>query len=151
MSADRLIPLSDLLLGAAYADDHLDAREKQRVVELLAGVLEVDELPDALMSWIDAFDPASFDVEKSCAEFAEDPAVDKRKLLELIAAVHEADEELDFSEDDYLREVAAALDIDPAELEDLTLVIEVQTLSDHIRILRKGPPPPPGSPERGDR
>lgn len=147
-TVDRLIPLSDLLLGAAYADDHLDDREKQRVVELLGELLEGEPLPEALTAWIDAFDPASFDVKKSCAEFADDPAVDKRKLLELICAVHEADEELDFGEDDYLREVAAALDIDPAELEDLTLVVEVQTLSDHIKTLRKTPPPPPGSPER---
>jgi uncharacterized tellurite resistance protein B-like protein len=147
-SVDRLIPLSDLLLGAAYADDHLDDREKERVLALLGEVLEGEELPDALTAWIDAFDPKSFNLETSCAEFAEDPAVDKRRLLELICAVHEADEELDFGEDDYLRAVARALDIPDSELEDLTLVVEVHTLSDHIKTLRKGPPPPPGSPER---
>lgn len=148
-SVDRLIPVSDLLLGAAYADDHFDDREKQRVIELLGELLE-GELPAALSAWIDAFDPKSFDLAKSCAEFSEDPAVDKRKLLELICAVHEADEELDFNEDDYLRAVAAEIGVAETELEDLTLVVEVQTLSDHIKTLRKTPPPPPGSPGRDD-
>lgn len=147
-SVDRLIPVSDLLLGAAYADDHFDDREKKRVVELLGELLEGEELPAALTAWIDAFDPGAFDLEASCAEFAEDPAVDKRKLLELICAVHEADEELDFAEDDYLRAVAAAIGVPESELEDLTLVVEVQTLSDHLKTVRKTPPPPPGSPER---
>ena len=149
-SVDRLIPLSDLLLGAAYSDDHLDDREKKRVIELLTELLDGAELPTALTAWIDAFDPKSFNVVTSCAEFAEDPAVDKRKLLELICAVHEADEELDFAEDDYLREVAAALEVDPKELEDLTLVVEVAELSNKLATLRKGPPPPPGSPERAE-
>lgn len=148
MSVDRLIPLSDLLLGAAYADDHFDDREKRRVRELLVELLDGAELPPSLTAWIDAFDPDSFDLRTSCAEFAEDPPVDKRKLLELICAVHEADEELDFAEDDYLRDVAAALEIEASELEDLTLVVEIATLSDHIKTLRKTPPPPPGSPER---
>jgi uncharacterized tellurite resistance protein B-like protein len=143
-ATDRLIPLSDLLLGAAYADGHFASREKEKVAELLTSLLEEDDLPAALMAWIDAFDPKSFDLAASCAEFAEDAPVDKRQLLELIAAVHDADEELDLAEDDYLKAVAAELDATD-QLDGLALVIEIEKLRTSMSRLRAVPPPPPGA------
>ena len=145
-TTDRLVPLSDLLLGAAYADGHFAEREKEKVATLLRELLGTGELPAPLVAWIEAFDPGSFDVAQSCSEFAEDPPVGKRELLELVAAVHEADEELDLAEDDYLRQVAAELGAEE-QLEGLSLVVEVEELRDHLSRLRPAavPPPPPGA------
>jgi uncharacterized tellurite resistance protein B-like protein len=143
-ATERLIPLSDLLLGAAYADGHFAAREKEKVAELLTTLLDEAALPSALAAWIDAFDPKSFNLSASCAEFAEDAPVEKRQLLELIAAVHDADEELDLAEDDYLKAVAAELDATD-QLDGLALVIEIEKLRTSMNRLRAVPPPPPGA------
>ena len=48
---------------------------------------------------------------------------DKRKLLELIASVNDADEVLDLAEDAYLRHVAIGMGVAEAEIADLTLEV----------------------------
>ena len=140
---DRLIPISDLLLGAAYSDDHLHEREKQKVTELLAQLLDQPQLPQSLVSWINAFDNAAFDLKSSCREFADDPATSRKHLLQLICAVHDADDEFDLAEDEYTRNVAKALGIADAELAEFTVSYEVEDLRDSLDCARKSPPPIP--------
>jgi uncharacterized tellurite resistance protein B-like protein len=139
---DRIVPLCDLLLGAAYADKQFKAREREEVRELLAD-LSGSKLSTELENRIAKFDPKSFDLVKTAAAFKTDDPDDRRRVLFLVAAINDADEEVDFAEDEYLRELAAALDLPASALEGLTIDIEVEELREDFAKVRKGPPPPP--------
>lgn len=141
MAADRILPLCELLLGAAYADKELKDQEKDEVRALLEGL--AGELSTEVELKISSFDPATFDLAASAATFKADPEEDRKKLLYLVAAVNEADDELDLSEDDYLRSLASALALPNSALEGLTIEIETEELKQTFTQVRKGPPPPP--------
>jgi uncharacterized tellurite resistance protein B-like protein len=113
---DRTLALCDLLLGAAHADSHFHDRERQRVRELLTELHGGGALPPEVEARIGAFVAADFDVARAALAFRADPIEEKRVLVKLVAAIHDADEELDLSEDDYLRELATALELPPEEL-----------------------------------
>jgi len=144
---DRIDVITDILLGAAYADSHLHDRERRTIRELLGKLLDGDELPDDVDARIESFDPDAFDVAARAAEFAGEDDDNKRKLLELVAAVHDADEEIDLDEDDYVRAVAEAIELDDSALSGLVLEYEVEQLQDGLRALRASPPPIPGTEE----
>ena len=141
--SDRILPLCDLLLGAAYADQELRDQERDEVramLEELGGDLSTDvELRIA------NFDPAKFDLTTAAAPFRADPEDERKKVLFLVSAVIEADEEIDFSEDDYLRALATALGLPKSALEGLTVDVEAEELKETFQQVRKGPPPPPKS------
>ena len=141
MAADRILPLCELLLGAAYADKELKDQEKDEVRSLLEGL--AGELPTEVEMKIANFEPGSFDLKASAAPFKVDSEDDRKKLLYLVAAVNEADDEIDLSEDDYLRDLAKALDLPTAALEGLTIEVETEELKETFKKVRKGPPPPP--------
>ncbi|HWM87731.1 MAG TPA: TerB family tellurite resistance protein [Kofleriaceae bacterium] len=142
---DRTSAICDLLLGAAHADSHFHDQERDRVRELLGELHGADELPAELEARIDAFDPAGFDIASASSGFRADPVEERRKLLHLVAAIHEADEELDLDEDEYLRELAGALDLPAEELSGLALEFEVEELRDSFTRLRATPPPIPAA------
>lgn len=139
---DRILPLCDLLLGAAHADGRLDSREQATVRELLAD-LSGGELPAEVDAWIRAFDPATFDLASSAAAFKDDPLDERKRLLHLVDAVHEADEELDLAEDAYITALAGALGLPASALEGLTAQFQVGDLRASLAVVRKGPPPVP--------
>jgi uncharacterized membrane protein YebE (DUF533 family) len=143
-TADRILPLCDLLLGAAYADNTLHDKERaevQALVEEWAG----GKLPKEAATHIAKFDPKKFDLAKVAAAFRGDSDDAKRKLLFLVSAVIEADEEIDFAEDDYLRALATALALPASALEGLTVDVEPAELAETFEHVRKAPPPPPPS------
>lgn len=139
---DRIVPLCDLLLGAAYADDHFKDRERDEVKEMLAD-LSGAKLSAELEAQIAGFDPKTFDLATSAGEFAGDSEDDRKRVLHLVAAINEADDEIDFSEDDYLRGLAKALALPDSALAGLTVDVEVEELRSEFEKVRKGPPPPP--------
>ncbi len=139
---DRILGVCDLLLGAAYADEEFKDREREEVREMLADLTGA-KLSDELEARIKDFDPKKLDLAKVAAEFKEDPQDDRRKLLFLVAAVHEADEEIDFAEDDYLRSLCKALDLPETALEGMVVDVEVEELQQTLATVRKQPPPPP--------
>ncbi len=141
IDVDRILPLTQLLLGAAYADNELHDKERDEVRALLEDLCS--ELPTEVEVEIAGFDPKTFDLNKVAAEFAGDSEDDRKKLLFLVSAVIEADEEIDFSEDDYLRALAGALKLPASALAGLTVEVETQDLEETFQQLRKGPPPPP--------
>jgi uncharacterized membrane protein YebE (DUF533 family) len=145
---DRILPLCDLMLGAAYADGTLDQREKDTVRELLAD-LSGGSLPAEVTARIASFDPKRFDLAATAKQFAGDPVDDRKRLLYLVAAVSEADDVLDLAEDDYMTALARNLALPPAETEGLTLSVEIEELPQHFAKVRKGPPPPPGKKKDG--
>ena len=99
------------------------------------------ERPDQIVG--KDFDPKKLDIFKVAAEFKADSEDDRRKLLFLVAAVHEADEEIDFAEDDYLRSLCKALDLPETALAGMVVDVEVEELQQTLATVRKQPPPPP--------
>ena len=139
---DRLAPLCDLLLGAAFADHKLEDREDDEVRGLLAD-LSGAELTTEMEARIAAFDPKQFDLAATAAAFADDPEDDRRRVLYLVAAVNDADEEVDFAEDEYLRALCAALKLPASALAGLIIDVEVEALRQDFDKVRRPPPPPP--------
>ncbi len=138
---DRIEPLCDLLMGAAHADAELKDREREEVrgmLEDLGGTLT-----PALEQRIAKFDPKKFDVAKVAALFRADPEDDRRRILFLVAAIHDADDEVDFAEDEYLRRLASELALPASALAGLTIDVETDELQETFQQVRKGPPPPP--------
>ena len=142
--SDRIAPLCDLLLGAAYADKQFKYRERQAVREMLADVLGATITP-ALEAQIEAFRPEGFELAATAAAFAGDPEDERRRLLTLVSAVTDADDEIDFAEDDYLRALGKALALPDAVIAGLTIQIERESLRADFETVRRGPPPPPGA------
>jgi uncharacterized membrane protein YebE (DUF533 family) len=141
LAPDRILHLCDVLLGAAYADQHLHDKEKQKVRGLLGDL--AGELPPEVDARIFAFDPKSFDLARAVAPFRSDTEDDRKKLVVLASAIVEADGEHDFAEDDYLRALATALDLPASALTGLTADIEAEELEVTFARVRRGPPPPP--------
>jgi len=141
---DRLGPLCDLLLGAAYADDELKDLEQDEVRALLED-LGGEELSVELEAQIANFDPEAFDLAATANHFRADPPEDRKRILYLVAAIHDADDELDLAEDEYLRTLAQALELSDDSLDGLTvdIVEDVDELREAMAKVRKGPPPPP--------
>jgi uncharacterized tellurite resistance protein B-like protein len=136
---DRLPFVADLLMEAAHADNRLAGEEKDAVKSLLCGILEVQTLPMDLAFHIDEFDGKSFDRGPATRAFAGDPPALKKRLLELIAAVHAADGEIDFAEDAHLRAVGEALGLPAESFKDLVVdVVEEVDLGDDLDRLRYG-------------
>lgn len=135
--------IADLLMGAAFADSRLDGREYDAVKALLAGVMDVETIPDDMEKRLKAFDHKTFDPASAVASLMITEEAEKRHLLELIAAVNDADEELDLDEHDYLTKVAVALGFSPEEYGDLTLeVLSVENLQEVGKELLSPPPIP---------
>ena len=139
--SDRILPLCELLLGAAYADKELKDQEKDKVRELLEELST--DLPTEVEMKLASFDPKGWDMKESAHAFSGDSEDDRKKVLQLVAAVHEADDELDIAEDEYLRTLAEALSLPKAALEGLTVEVETEELKPIFEKVRKGPPPPP--------
>lgn len=142
-SMDRILPLCDLLLGAAYADGRLESVEQDTVRDTLLDLMNVTELPDEVEAWINGFDPDSFNLADSAGAFKDDSIDDRKKVLYLVEAIHEADDELDFAEDAYLQELAKALDFPLDGLKGMTVQVVSEELRTDLAKVRKGPPPVP--------
>ena len=140
---DRLPLVADLLMDAAHADDTLQGEEKAAVKRLLREILEAPSLPMDLDFRIEEFSPQRFDLAATAAAFANEAPALKRRLLELCAAVHAADGEIEFSEDEQLRRVATALGLPPESYDDMVVtVLEELELGEDLERLRYGDPPP---------
>ncbi len=133
---DRIGTITQLFLGALYADQRCMEAEKSAVRRLLRDLIVRPELPPELEQLIEGFDPAGFDLEAVARDFAIDPPMNRRRLLELVAQLCLADGELDLAEDDYLHKLAKALGMAPSEYEDLVLDYETQELRKSFDMLR---------------
>lgn len=140
---DRIAPLCDLLLGAAHADAKFEDREDDAVRAVLTE-LAGDDLPVEVETRMAQFDPEKHSVEASAKAFANDPVADRARVLSFVAAINDADDEVDFAEDEYLRSVCKALGLPDSALEGLTVDVE-EIAEDFDKIVRKPPPPPPGA------
>jgi len=142
---DRLPLVADLLMDAAHADRHLAGDEKATVRKLLREIMGIGNtpLPIDLDFRIDEFSPSAFDLTKTAAAFAGDPPAQKRRLLEMCAAVHAADGELDLAEDEHLRRVAGAIGLSVDQFHDLVVDIledveNIEVGAEDLEKLRRG-------------
>ena len=138
---DRIAPLCDLLLGAAYADQQFKDREREEVREMLVDLSGAKLTPE-LEDQITKFDPKKFDLLKTAGAFLSDSEEERRRLLFLVAAVNDADDEVDFAEDEYLRDLASALFLPAEALKGMVVEMEVEEQRETFQKVRKGPPPP---------
>jgi uncharacterized tellurite resistance protein B-like protein len=135
---DRIFPLCELLLGAAYADDELHPREK---VEIQALLIELaGERRIEVETCIASFEPDKFELGSVIGIFRDDPEADRCKLLLLVSTVIEADDEIDLAENDYLRELASGLGLPPSALQGLVVDVEIEEVKDTFNAVRRGPP-----------
>lgn len=123
---DHVDTITDLLLGAAYADKRLEGREVEAIRALLRKLIAQDELPAALDRRITGFNPARFDEGAAASSMLALDPTDKRKVLDLVATINEADDVLDLDEDAYLRKVARGLGVGDEEYVGL----EIEVLED---------------------
>jgi uncharacterized membrane protein YebE (DUF533 family) len=139
-TTDRIFPLCELLLGAAYADGELHPQEKTEIRALLVEL--AGELRIEVEACIASFEPDKFDLDSIIGIFRDDSDEDRRKLLLLASTVIEADEEIDLAENDYLRQLAAALRLPSSALDGLAVDVEIEEIKDTFQAVRKAPPPP---------
>lgn len=140
-TSDRIFPLCELLLGAAYADDELHAAEKTEIRALLvemAGELRVE-----VEACIASFEPKKFDPRSVIGIFRDDSEDERLRLLRLISTVIEADDEIDLAENDYLRSVATALSLPSSALTGLVVDVQVEEIKESFHAVRKRASPPP--------
>ena len=120
---DRIPIVADILMGAAHADAHLHGEEKAAVRRLLRQVLGGEALPMDLEFRVDEFDATAFDLGEAASAFTADPPETRRRLLELVSAVHAADQEYDLSEDEFVHKLAAALGLAEDSYRDLAVTV----------------------------
>jgi uncharacterized tellurite resistance protein B-like protein len=121
--------ITNLLLGAAYADKRLQGDEVASIRGLLVTLTGGPDLPSAQSDQIANFSPAKFDPEQAAASLQVLSKDDRKKVVDMVVAVHESDEELDLAEDQYLGRVAKGLGFSDDEIGELTLQVEVEELS----------------------
>lgn len=117
---EHIETITDLLLGAAYADKRLEGRETDEIRKRLRKLAGKDELPEAIEARFKDFSPAAFDPEAAGKELA-GLGDKRRKVLEMIAAVTESDDEIDLAEDRYLRQVAEGMGLPDKQFRDLVV------------------------------
>jgi uncharacterized tellurite resistance protein B-like protein len=139
---DRITTVADLLMAGAHADAHLSGEEKGVLRHLLREILGAATLSPELERRIEEFDPGKLDLAAATAAFAGDTPDTKRRLLELLTAVHAADSEYDLAEDAFVRQVGTAIGLDEASYRDLTAtVVEEIDLAADLEQVRRGQGP----------
>jgi uncharacterized tellurite resistance protein B-like protein len=134
---DRIGPIVDLFLGAMYADQRFAPEERRAVARMLCDLICKPELPPDLAQHVAEFDPDKFDLVATASDFASDPPMNRRRLLELVAQLCVSDGELDFEEDEYLHRLARALGMEPSEYEDIVLDYEIHELRRSFEMIRQ--------------
>jgi uncharacterized tellurite resistance protein B-like protein len=140
-TSDRIFPLCELLLGAAYADGELHSQEQTEIRALLvelAGERRVE-----VEACIASFEPDKFDPSSVIGIFRGDTEEERRKLLLLVSTVIEADEEIDLAESEYLRGIASALGLPASALDGLVVDVEIEEVKETFNAVARRPPPVP--------
>jgi len=120
---EHIDTITDLLLGAAYADKRLEGEELRAITKMVCKLLGADELPDAQAAQLKAFNPAKFDVAAAAGSLSSLSDDDKKRVLDLVASLNESDDVIDMDEDAYLRKVANGLGVDESVIAEHTIEI----------------------------
>lgn len=123
---ERILIITDILVAAIYSDGTMMGEEDAAARRLIGDLLcsRGEDLPPEVDQRIRDFRIMEFDLEEAAKDFLADPPMKKRRLLELVVKMVDADGETDLREDEFVRELADALKMEPAEYKDLVLQIE---------------------------
>src|SRR5262245_59991253 len=121
---DRIESIGEILLAAAHADEHVEPAEIARIKEITSqiwsgGSAERLPLPEGLLARFSGFDLASFAIHRAVEPFLGSPVETKRRLIELVVSVHDADGELDYAEDAFVRRLGLELGLALEQFLDL--------------------------------
>ncbi len=143
--------IADLLMAAAHADPQRSRSAYDVVCTSLKQVMGASYILTSIDERLRAFDPESFSLKETLEGVSLQDDAEKRQLLELIAAVHDAEDVIAVDKDVFLREVAEAIGMSEEDYEDLT--VEVQEARESLYERRDsliearnsllGPPPLP--------
>ena len=139
----RTEAICDLLLAAAFADGEFAPSEKEVITEILCAIENTDKLSPGLAARITFAKPDSIDVMETAAVFEDDPEDNRRLLMELVAAVNQADGHYAIEEDETTIFVAAALGFNTEEIASFTMSPEQASIAERARKLKAPPKPPP--------
>lgn len=114
----QLIAIAELMLGAAHADGKVDWAERSAIGKTLTDFVGQGQLPQQVRDAIEAFDIATFDLRKPCADLVLCTSRDRKELLALVSAVTDADAVLTRPERAYLGGIARAIGATEAELQE---------------------------------
>lgn len=143
MADAALLVVTDILLGAAHADGTTDGTEVIAVRDLLKELHGGKGLlPDDVEKHINGFDAKKFDLAAAAKAFLEKGKLEKRKLLELCCTIRDADGEIDFAEDDYIKNLGKALGMKAEEYKDLTVDYEIEDVRAKLGTASLPPPTP---------
>ena len=117
--------VADILMGAAHADGSVHEAEARTVRELLEEAVGAEHLPGHLIDRLLTFDPRRFDLDAACHSLRLAGESERRHVLELVAAICDADDIHDLSESASVSRVAKGIGAAPGEYEDL-VVSEVE-------------------------
>ena len=153
---ERIHTITELLCAAIYSDGTMMGEEDAEARRVLADLLLTtpQELPPDVDRHIREFNILEFDLAEAVRDFMADPPMKKRRLLELVTKMVDADGEVDLREDQFVRDLAEALQMDRSEYDDLVLEIEVIEPQERRRRRRESftalvavPPPIPSGPK----
>lgn len=122
---DHVETITDLLMGAAFADKRLEGDEVSKIRDLLCKLLGTTSIPENLADRMKGFNPAKFDAGAAATQLRTDLGEDAAQVIDMIAAVHDADEEFDMGEDAYIRKVGSGLGLSDEQLKAHTIQLEV--------------------------
>ena len=149
---ERIHTITELLCAAIYSDGTMMGEEDTEARRVLADLLLTtpEELPPEVDQHIREFSILEFDMAEAVRDFMADPPMKKRRLLELVTKMVDADGEVDLREDQFVRDLAKTLQMEPSEYDDLVLEIEVIEPQERRRRRRESftdlvavPPPVP--------
>jgi uncharacterized tellurite resistance protein B-like protein len=153
--SDRILVIVDLLMAGLSCDGTIVGEEDQAARRLLGELLlcKPDALPAHVEARIKGFRLIDFDMDATVQDFLSDPPMKKRRLLELIAKLSDADGQHDMRESDFIRDLARALGMAAEEYQDLVLTIEFEeSIDERMKSMRDSflelrisdlPAPPP--------
>jgi putative colanic acid biosynthesis UDP-glucose lipid carrier transferase len=118
---DYLLAVAGILLAAARADGDVTRRERRAVDRFLARLCEEEEVPDWLAREVHGFDPGRFDLTTATAKLRALGLEERRRVVELVREVCDADNAFDLEEERYLIGLVLALSLDRDAVEDLVI------------------------------
>jgi putative colanic acid biosynthesis UDP-glucose lipid carrier transferase len=119
--AERVVieALTDVLLGAGYADRRFGRRERRTLDRILEQLLGVEALPAWLEQQVTSFRPETFQLEASCIVLRGLSREQRRHVLESVRAICDADNTYALEEEQFMDRLVTALNLERTEYEDL--------------------------------
>lgn len=121
IAPDKLIEIGRLLVGAAYADGDYHELEEDQIERILGEFVHDEETASRVASAVNDFDPDAFSVQTAVDHLGTLEETDRQLVLNMVGHVVDADFTHDFSESDYVEQVAEALGAGPEDYRDLTV------------------------------